>query len=115
MEGLKWANLALTFLLELAALAALGYWGYTVGEGTLAKLGLAIGLPLVTAVVWGLFLAPKAVYKVPGWLRFLLKTVVFGLAALALVATGHPWLGIAFALIVIANAALNRRWQSGER
>src|SRR5262245_34386325 len=108
MEAIKWANLALTFVLELVALAALGYWGYTVGEGTLAKLGLAIGLPLVTAVVWGLFLAPKAVYTVPAWLRFLLKVAVFGLAALALAATGHPWMGIGFALIVVVNAALNQ-------
>ena len=28
-----WANLTVTFLLELCALAALGYWGVRVGGG----------------------------------------------------------------------------------
>ena len=37
MAILKGAKLALAFLLELCALAALGYWGFHTGRGTLAK------------------------------------------------------------------------------
>ena len=47
------ASLALQFLLELAALAALGYWGSTSGDGTFAHVALAIAAPLLAAVVWG--------------------------------------------------------------
>src|SRR5258706_4542265 len=59
-RGLFAANEALAFLLELAALAALAAWGFAVGDGGLAKAALAIGAPLLAAVVWGLFAAPRA-------------------------------------------------------
>jgi Protein of unknown function (DUF2568) len=47
LELLKGANLLLAFLLELCALGAFGYWGFTTGSTTLAKIGLGIGAPLV--------------------------------------------------------------------
>ncbi len=50
-------NLALRFLLELVALGAMGYWGWTQHEGT-ARWLWAIGLPLVAAVLWGTFAVP---------------------------------------------------------
>jgi Protein of unknown function (DUF2568) len=62
---LKGLNLGVAFLLELAALAAFGYWGAQAGGGTLGKIALAVGAPLLVAVVWGLFLAPKAVLQAP--------------------------------------------------
>lgn len=41
---LKAANLALAFALELGALAAFAYWGYTTGasSGTVLQIGLCI-------------------------------------------------------------------------
>ena len=66
LEWIKGATLALRFLLELCALGALGYWGFKTGGGALAKVGLGLGVPLVAAVVWGTFVAPKALVKVPG-------------------------------------------------
>jgi uncharacterized protein DUF2568 len=48
------ANLALRFLLEVGALAALAYCGYEAG-GWL----LAIVLPLAAALIWGLVASPK--------------------------------------------------------
>jgi Protein of unknown function (DUF2568) len=50
---LKTTNLAVKFLLELAALGALAYWGATVGRGVLAVL-LAIAAPAAAIIVWGL-------------------------------------------------------------
>lgn len=41
------ANLALRFLLELCALAALAYWGAQTGRGPVVKIGLGIGAPLL--------------------------------------------------------------------
>lgn len=51
MDLLKNADLVVRFLLELAALATVGWSGYRISGGTLAKLGLATGLPCVAAVV----------------------------------------------------------------
>jgi Protein of unknown function (DUF2568) len=47
----KDANLALAFLLELCALAGLGYWGFVTGGGLPAKIGLGVGVPLLAAVL----------------------------------------------------------------
>ncbi len=49
LELIKGANLALRFLLELCALAAVGYWGLETGRGPIAKVGLGIGTPLAAA------------------------------------------------------------------
>ena len=44
-------------------LAALAFWGYVVGEGPAWLLG--VGAPVLAAVVWGAFVAPKARVPVP--------------------------------------------------
>ena len=110
MAILKGANLALAFLLELCALAALGYWGFHTGRGTLAKLGLGLGAPLLAAVVWGLFVAPQATVAVPRPVHLALEVAVFGLAAVALYAAGQPPLALAFALVVVLNRVLIAVW-----
>ena len=51
MDLVKDANLGLRFLLELVALAALGYWGYRAGDTGLARVALAIGAPMALAIL----------------------------------------------------------------
>jgi hypothetical protein len=106
-QTLYWANLTLAFVLELCALAALCYWGFSVGDGPVTKTALGLGAPLCAAVLWGLFAAPRAPVSVP-LLGLVTKVIVFGSAAAALYATGHRALAIVFALIVVANAVLIR-------
>ncbi|MDP9487036.1 MAG: YrdB family protein [Actinomycetota bacterium] len=106
-EALRWANLTLAFVLELCALGALGYWGARTGGGPVAKTALGIGAPLLAAVLWGLFAAPRAPVSVP-ILGLGVKLVVFGSAASALYAAGHRALAAAFALLVVVNGILAR-------
>ena len=87
-------NLALRFLLELTALVAIGYWGWTQFDGVLRYL-LTIGLPLLAAFVWGTFRVPadasangKAPVPVPGWMRLLIELIFFGGATWCLFDTG---------------------------
>jgi Protein of unknown function (DUF2568) len=47
-------NLGLAFLLELAALAALCWWGFHVSAATWVKVVLGIGAPLAAVIVWSL-------------------------------------------------------------
>lgn len=61
----KWGNLLLAFLVELVALGIFAWWGWDIGGTTLVRLLLAIGLPAVIAVVWGLFAAPTATHPRP--------------------------------------------------
>ena len=111
MEILKSANLLLRFLLELCALAALGYWGFRTGQSMPVKLLLGIGAPLVAAVVWGMFVAPKASVPVPVWLWLALQAIIFGLAAAGLAAAGQRALAIVLVLAVAANGMLLYAWR----
>ena len=60
MEAIKGLNLGVRFLLELCILVILGYWGFKTGGQTITKILLGIGSPILFAVVWGAFLAPKS-------------------------------------------------------
>lgn len=102
MQLVRGLNLGLAFLLELAALAALGYWGYCTGGSFFTSLLLGIGAPLLAAIAWGLFAAPKSVFK-NHMLAIATKALVFGAAFLALAAKDQRWLAVMFGVLVIAN------------
>lgn len=110
LTALKNANLALAFFLELGVLAALGYWGFYTGQGTLAKIGLGIGTPAVAVVVWALFGAPQAAWRLQGPWFLILRVVFFGSAALALFVAAQRTLGAIFALVFVVNLALIYTW-----
>jgi hypothetical protein len=102
---LQQLNLALKFLLELAALAAFGLWGASIADGAAAVL-LAIGLPAAVAVLWGTFAAPRARRRLPLRLRAPFELGVFALAALALWRAESATLALAFAAVALVNALL---------
>jgi hypothetical protein len=99
-------NLALRFLLELAALAAVAWCGWELGGSTAARLALAVVFPLAVAFVWGTFIAPKARVTVSRAVWLALQIAIFVVAALALAAVWSPWVGIALLLVFVANLLL---------
>ncbi len=100
--------LTLMFLLELAGLAAMIYWGWTQHEGILRVI-LAVGLPVLAAAIWGIFRVPgepgDAVVAVPGALRLLIEAVFFITAILLLASAGQPTLALIFATLVVIEYA----------
>jgi hypothetical protein len=98
----RWSNLGLAFLVELVGLAVFAWWGWRAGGSTAISLLLAIGLPVIAAVVWGLFAAPTANYGNVA-VTVVVKVAFFGLATLALWSLDHRILAATFALIVAAN------------
>ena len=100
------ANAGLRFVLELCALAALGYWGFKASEAALVEWLLGLGAPLVFALVWGAFVAPKAPYRLEDPARLLLEVLAFTGATGVLVDAAEPLLGLAFAIGVLANLLL---------
>jgi hypothetical protein len=103
-------NLALRFALELAALAALGYWGWVAHAGAVRYVWV-IGLVVGAAAVWGAFRVPgdggPPVVAVPGWVRLTIEALFFGGATLTLLAAGRVTLGLAFAFIVVLHYAIS--------
>ena len=57
---IKYANMGLSFLVELCLLAAFAYWGAHTGQELAAKIGLGVGAPLLGAIFWGVFMSPRA-------------------------------------------------------
>ncbi|MFD0620443.1 YrdB family protein [Paenibacillus sp. GCM10027629] len=108
---LKNASLALAFLLELCAFAALGYWGFTRNTGWLVKIILGIGTPVIVAFIWGMFVAPKATYVLPEIYKELLALAIFAIAALALYAAGRSGWALWFAILVVVNRVLMVVWE----
>ena len=84
----KIANDVFRFVLELCMLAALGYGGFEAASGALAWV-LLVALPLAAAVVWGMFIAPKARRPTVDPIRIVLEVTLFGAAGAALVVPGR--------------------------
>jgi hypothetical protein len=108
---LKAINAGLAFFLELAMLAGFGYWGFYGENSVLIKWVLGIGLPLVIAVVWGIFFAPKAGHRLNITSGALLSLMLFLLAATALFYAQQPVLAIVFAVTAVVNRALVLVWK----
>jgi len=107
----KAANLALRFLLEVSALVALGYWGFHAGDGDATHWILGIGAPLVAAVVWGLFVAPRRRFDVPNAVWILLQVLFFGAAVVGLMMSDQVWVAVVFVVLLIMNVSLMIVWQ----
>jgi hypothetical protein len=97
----KAVNLGVAFVLEMAILAALVFWGLHITDQLALKIVLGIG-PLL--------LAPKSKTRLSGWPFRLLKLFFFGLAALALAAAGQVTLALVFAAAVLINQTLLVIW-----
>jgi hypothetical protein len=100
----RYANDALRFFLELAALASLAYWGATVDSPLWPLFGLAA--PLLLAVFWGTYMSPKASRPLHDPVRLGAEIAAFGIAALALLARDHDGLGLALAAAAAVHLAL---------
>jgi hypothetical protein len=115
MDVLKGSNLLIRFLLELCMLAAIGYWGFKTGSGVAMKLILGIGLPLLIAVVWGLFLSPKATHPLRGLSRELVELILFGSGAVALWTSGRTTLGGIYTAVLVVNKVSMIVWKQYDR
>ena len=101
----NWFWLTVAFASEVAALAALGHWGWVAGSGA-TRLLLAVAAPAVAGVLWGVFAAPTAPVQIAA-VALLVKLLVYGSAVAALVATGHPRLALVLAAAAAAGSLLS--------
>ena len=94
------------FLLEVIGLLAFSYWGFQLNKELLWKIIFGLGTPLLVAVFWGAFVAPQATYPVSIPVRTTLQLTVFGLAALALLASDKKRFSLLFIIVVIITLAV---------
>lgn len=102
----QYAVMALFFFLELATLAALMYWGFHMDKEILMKTVLGIGTPILVAIIWGTFIAPKASIPVAVPLRIFLQLIIFDSAVAALYFSEKSMLAIIFGIVVLIEMTL---------
>lgn len=102
-------NLAVRFLLEIAALVALGALGWNLATGVASYL-LALGLPIVAAVMWGVFRVPgdasasgNAPVPVPGLARLALEALLFTAAVWGLYWAGDTTPATVLGVVVVIH------------
>ena len=110
---LKAINLILRFLLELIILFALGYWGFHYDSILFVQIVLGLGLPLITAVIWGKFISPKATIRLPIIGVFIIELLIFIAAFLCLLANGFNVFAIIFIVVSIVNRYIIIKFNQG--
>ena len=103
-------NLALRFLLELAALAFMAACGWQLTDSLLPRLAAVVALPALAASVWGIFAVPadpsrsgKAPVPVSGVIRIVLELAFFGFAVWSLSTFAVPMLSLLFGVLVLLH------------
>lgn len=102
-------NLLLRFVVEIAALAGLAFWGWTAGHGTTGRVVLAIVTPTAAAWLWGMYAAPASEHRLRGAARLGVEWSVLGGGAAAMIVAGVPWVALAFLVVAVLNAIVLAR------
>ena len=102
-------NLALRFLLELSALAAMGFWSYNQSDGWIRFI-LMLVVPIIAAAIWGIFAVPDdqsrsgaAPISVPGILRLALELAFFAFAVWTMYDLGYTRLGLILGITIVIH------------
>lgn len=101
-------NLIFRFLLEIAAIIAMGYWGWKQSDSGMKWIWMIL-VPLLFMTIWGLFNVPgdpsrsgNAPIAVAGFVRLSIEILFFGFAIWALFQLGLSFYGrLFFALLFI--------------
>ncbi|QYO76878.1 DUF2568 domain-containing protein [Devosia salina] len=111
MLVLYWSNMALRLVLELAALLAVGWWGFTTTSNWLLRIALGLLLPVAMAAAWGVFRMANdggaPVVEIGGQLRLLLEAIYFAIAVAALLGLGRQDLAVGFVLVLLVHYGLD--------
>ena len=106
-------NLLFRFLLEITALVSVGMWGWRQADGWL-KIVLALALPLILAVVWGVFAVPgdpsrsgNTIVAVPGLARLVIELLIFAAGVWAVYDMGYEKVGMTMMVVVMAHYLLS--------
>lgn len=106
-------NLAVRFLLEIAALTSIGIWGWRQGEGWSRYL-FAVGLVIFVGVIWGVFAVPddpsrsgSAPIPTLGIVRLLIELFVFALAVWAMHNIGNTKLSWIFCSLILVHYVIS--------
>lgn len=96
------------FLSELAMLATLGVVGWHLGGGALISIALAALFPALAALIWSVWLAPKATGRRGDPARLIVQIVLFVVSGALAVLSGFVAWGIVLAVVGVGAFAADR-------
>ncbi len=106
-------NLTVRFLLEMVGLIIIGVWGWQQTDSWL-RIGVALTIPLIAAVVWGTFNVPddpsrsgQAPVAVPGVVRLLLELAFFVFATWVFYKVRYNQFGLIFGVVVVIHYVIS--------
>ena len=97
------AVLAIRFVVELAGIGGLAFWGWQTGPDGIGRILLAAGAAGGLIVVWSVVVAPKADNPLSQPQRDIIGTVLLLVVAGALAAAGQPTVAFVFATTVVID------------
>lgn len=100
-EWLRYGNLGLAFLLELAALISFGAAGLLL-EGWMQLVGIVVGAGVFVGL-WAVYAAPRSKRRLKGSNLLLFKIAIFAVAVIILVLIRQP----AWAALIAVGATAN--------
>lgn len=106
-EWVRYGNLGLAFLLELAALVSFAAVGVLL-SGWMQLVGGIVGAALFI-VLWGIFAAPRSKRRLKGRNLLLFKIAMFAVAVVILMLIGQPIWAVVLAALAAVNLTLARR------
>jgi len=101
-------NLGLRFVVELATIASLGYWGTSVHASVALRALLAVATPLAAIVAWSRLLAPRAPGRLTGLAALTVELSIFSCATWALTSSGLGLVAVIYVSLAVVNALLTR-------
>jgi hypothetical protein len=102
---MKTFGAGLVFLAELGMYAGYSVLGWSLAQGVLGVV-LTVALPVAVAVVWGLFLAPKAMRPMSTAPAVVLRLALLLGGALGAWAASFWWQGLVVAVLAVVGTLL---------
>lgn len=102
---MKTIGAGLVFLAELGMYVGYAVLGWSLAGGALGVL-LAVALPVTVAVMWGLFLSPKAMRSMPPAPTVVVRLTLMLGGALGAWVAGFWWLGLVVAVLAVMGTVL---------
>ncbi|WP_149084670.1 MULTISPECIES: YrdB family protein [Microbacterium] len=92
----------------VVAIASLALWGFASWDLPW-NVVIGIGAPVVTLLLWALFLSPRPVLRVHPFLRAIVELFIYVGVTIAWWSMGQALIGTAFALVAVVAGVLSGR------
>lgn len=92
----------------IAAIASLALWGFASWDLPW-NVVIGVGAPVVTLLLWALFLSPRPVLRVHPFLRAVVELFIYVGVTIAWWSMGQALIGTAFALVAVVAGVLSGR------